>query len=175
VANFDDVLKKASPPTRALPLCLAGEVLEEIDELEQRLERTPAPTSLGDSTRREIAEAILAAQERMHESTVVFHLRAMPVRGEGGWTAFMIRQPERAQNESRETYQARLFPWYAELVSRTVVDPAMSVQQVEELADHLHGGAWNQLAAACMELNGGKLDVPNSEAASAMTRDSEPT
>jgi hypothetical protein len=174
MTSFDDVLKRASMPSRVLPLCLAGEILEEIDELERQLESAPAPSNLGDSAKREIAEAIVAAQERMRESTVEFHLRAMPVRGEDGWTAFAVRQPDRAENETRGAFLARIFPWHAELVSRTCTDPVMSVEQVGELCDVLHGGAWNALVSACLGLNGGKLDIPNSEAASALTRDSEP-
>jgi hypothetical protein len=173
--NFDDVLKLASPPSRVLPLCLSGEVLEEIDRLEAELESTPPPSNVSDDGRRRIAEAIRDAQERMRSSVVDFHLRAMPVRGEQGWMAMMARQPDRKENEAGEAYQARIFPWYAEVVSRTVTDPVMTPEQVEELVDRLHGATWTQLATACMNLNGGKLDIPNSEAASALTRDSEPT
>jgi len=170
--NFDDVLKLASLPLRVLPLCLAGEILEEIGELERRLEATPAPTNLSDGTRREIAEAIRDAQERMlRESTVEFHLRAMPVRE---WTAFLVRRPDRGEKEDPDAYQARVFPWYAELVARTCTDPSMSVEQVGQLCDVLHGAAWNELAGACFGLNAEKVDIPNSEAASALTRNSEP-
>jgi hypothetical protein len=172
MTSFDDVLKLASLPTRVLPLCLAGEILEEIDELERALEAAPPPSNLGDSTRREIAEAITAAQERMmRESTVEFHLRAMPTRE---WTAFVVRRPDRGEKEDPDAYQARVFPWYAELVSRTVTDPAMSIEQVGQLCDVLHGGAWNELAGACFGLNADKVNIPNSAAASALTRDSEP-
>jgi hypothetical protein len=110
----------------------------------------------------------------MRSSVVDFHLRAMPVRGEQGWMAMVARQPDRKENETFEAYQARIFLWHAEVVSRTVTDPKMTPEQVEELVERVHGATWTALAAACMSLNGGKVDIPNSAAASALTRDSEP-
>lgn len=173
MANFDDIKKRASLPTDTVALCLAGEMVEEIGRLEQQLADAKPPVSLGDaSPKRLIAEQIVALQEQMREATAEFHLRAMGARA---WTMFWSKLPDRADGESAEVWDARIFPFYAELVSRSCVDPEMSVEQVAELADLLHGSAWNRLARACMMLNNGTVDVPNSVAASELTEGSGQT
>lgn len=173
MANFDDIKKRASLPTATVALCLAGEMVEEIDGLEQQLLDAKPPTSLGDaSPKRVIAEQIVALQEQMREATVEFHLRAMGARG---WTLFWDTIPTRAEDDSPQTWDGKVFPFYAQLVSTSCVDPEMSVEQVTELADLLHGSAWNRLVRACMALNNGSVDVPNSVAASELTGTSEQT
>jgi hypothetical protein len=171
--DFDEVKKLASLPTRTVPLCLAGELVEEIEQLEQRLEEAKPATSLGEvSPKRAIAEQIVETQERMRDSTVDFRLRAM---GSRAWTKFWATLPTRKDDESAEGWGERVFPFYADLVARSCIDPVMSVEQVEELADMLHGRAWNRLAGECMALNMGDVDVPNSVAASDLIGTSEQT
>jgi hypothetical protein len=171
--NFDDVKKLASRPSRVVPLCLAGELVEQIDELERELVKAPEATSLAEgSPKRVIAEAIVGLQEQMREATVEFHLRALPARE---WSVFFADRPERKENESAEDWEPRIFAWQAEMVSRSSADPVMSVEQVGELVDLLHHRAWATLSTHAYLLNMGEVDVPNSEAASELTRDSEQT
>jgi hypothetical protein len=173
VTSFDDVKKLASLPTEVVPLCLAGDLMHQIAELEAALADAPAPTSLGEaSPKRLIAEAIVALQGQMHESTVDFALRAMPARK---WSALWIGRPERGEKESEEDWGERMFGFYADMVSRCCTDPVMSAAQVEELAEELHGSAWSKLVNACMRLNGEAVDVPNSAAASELIGSSEQT
>ena len=172
MTDFDQIRKLASLRTKTVSLCLSGEIVEEIDDLEARLESAPAAASMGDATRRELAEQIIDAQQRMQESVVAFHLRALPARE---WTKLNATQPTLAEGEAVAAWRERMWPWYFELISRSVTAPAMTVEQVGELADLLHYASFNELADACLILNGGRLDVPNSEAASALTRDSEQT
>lgn len=169
--EFGDVLKLATRKARTVYLCLAGEVLDEIDRLEHELASAPEPTSLGDTARRELTDAIEDANERMRQSTVAFRLKAMPPRE---WARLIAAQPDRDEQESRETYEERLFPWMAAIVAHTVVEPAMTADQVGELVDELHWGSWRQLYEQCFDVNGQKIDVPNSNAASAPTQSSGP-
>ncbi len=167
MANFDDIKKRASLPTETVPLCLAGELVEQIGRLEQQLADAKPPASLGEaSPRRVIAEQIVALQEQMKDATVDFHLRAMGARK---WAAFWSTFPQRSEGESGEDYNLRTFPFYADLVSRSCVDPELSAEQVDELVDLIHGSAWNRLANTCLTLNMGSVDVPNSVAASELT------
>lgn len=170
--NFDDIKKLATLPTRTVPLCLAGELVEEIAQLELQLAEAPPPTSLGDPGKRVIAEQIVETQERMRESTVDFRLRAM---GGRAWSKFWASMPTREEKESDDDWGERIFPFYADLVSRSCVDPVMSVEQVGELADVLHAQAWNRLVSSSLNLNMGEVDVPNSDAASELTGTSEQT
>jgi len=173
VSDFDEIKKRASLPTKILPLCLAGEVMEEIDDLERQLaEAKPSENLEERSPKLVIAEQIAEAQERMREATVDFHLRAMGART---WSAFYAGQPERRDGESGTEWDERIYPWYAELVSRSCTDPVMSVEQVAELVDLINGRSWAELTNTCFLLNAGKVDIPNSDAASALIRSSEQT
>lgn len=173
MANFDDVLKVASLPTRTVPLCLAGELLEQLEALERQLGEAKPATNLGEvPPKQAIAEQIVALQEQMRESTVEFHLRAL---GAKRFAAYWANRAERADGETDEAWAERSFADWADLVSRSCVDPAMSVDQVAELAEVLHARAWNDLANACLSLNMGEVDLPNSAAASVLTQISEQT
>ena len=171
--TFDDVKKLASRPTITVSLCLAGELVEEHARLEQLLEDAAPATSVGEvSPKRGIAEQIVALQEQMKEATVDFHLRALPSRQ---WGVLFADQPQRKEDESAQDWEPRWFGWQAAMVSATCVDPEMNADQLAELVDLLHYRAWVELATKAYVLNMGEIDLPNSEAASALTRDSEQT
>lgn len=171
--TFDDIKKLASRPTDTLPLCLAGELVEQHAQLERQLAAAKPAASVAEaSPKRAIAERIVALEEEMREATVDFHLRAWPSRE---WSTFFAGQPQRGENESAEEWEPRWFAWQAEMVSRTCVDPEMDVEQVGELVDLLHFRAWTELATKAYVLNMGEVDVPNSEAASALIGTSEQT
>lgn len=173
VTDFDAVRKLATLPTRTVSLCLAGELVDEIARLESQLAEAKPPTNLGDvSPRRVIAERIAELQGEMRESTVDFRLKALSARA---WATFWASLPTRKDNEPSREWDERVFPFYAEMVSRSCVDPPMTAEQVGELADLLHASAWNELASACMALNMGEVDIPNFDAASELTGDSEQT
>lgn len=176
MADFDAVLKLATLPTRTVSLCLAADLVDEIDRLETQLAEAKPPTSLGDvSPKRAIAEQIAELQERMRESMVGFRLRALPSHGPLTWPKLWAKHPVRKENESDDEWDDRLFPFYAEMVSVSCFDPVMSVEQVDELATLLHQRAWSKLVTGCMALNGEEVDIPNSAAASELIGNSEQT
>jgi hypothetical protein len=170
--NFDDVRKKTSLPTATVSLCLAGELVEHLEDLERQYAEAGAPENLGDDTKRRLREQIEAKRAEMLDATVDFRLRSMPARQ---WGLFWANYPVRADGEEEPAYQERLFPFYAEMVSRTVVEPAMSVEEVGEFYDSVGMTTWNALANECMRLNNRKVDIPNSVAVSDLTGPSEQT
>lgn len=176
MASFDDVIKLATLATRTVPLCLAGELVDEIAQLELQLAEAVPPTNLGDaSPKRLIAERIIALQERMQESTRGFALRAFPSHGPDSWSKFWAKMPTRGEKEPADEWDDRIFPFYAELVSRSCFDPLMTVDQVTLLAESLHNRSWSDLVNGCLNLNMSELDIPNSVAASELTGSSEQT
>lgn len=171
--NFDDIKARASLPTRTVSLCLAGQLVDEIAKLELDWANAAPPTNIGEaSPKRLIAEQIKAKQEEMRSATVEFHLRALGARA---WTTFWATMPERVEGQSDEGRADAVFPFYADMVSRVCSEPAMTVAQVEELSELLHQRSWNVLVGACMAINTGDIDIPNSDAASELSLDSEPT
>lgn len=173
MATFDDIRKLASRRTITVPLCLAGELGDEYEQLEAQLADVKPATNLADaSPRRAIAEQLQAIREQMVEATVDFHLRAFSPRA---WGIFWNSKPERADGESAEAWDGRIFPFWCELVSRSCVDPEMEPGQVAELAEELNSGSWTRLVNQCILLNHREVDVPNSVAASDLTGNSEQT
>lgn len=171
--NFSEVKKLASLPTRTVSLCLAGELVEQISDLERQLADAKPATSIGEaSPKRVIEEKIAALRAEMAESTEPFKLHAMGARK---WSKFWAGMPERQENESGEDWDERAFPFYASLVAKSCVAPVMTVEEVGELADLLSGGSWNQLVLACLALNNGAIDIPNSGAVSDLIGTSEQT
>ena len=171
--DFDDIRKLASLPTDTVALCLAGELVGEIAELERQLADAQPATSVGEaSPRRVIAERIAELQEQMRESTVDFRLRAFPSLE---WSDFYATMPAAAEAEPIAAYVARIRPFQAELLARSCLDPAMTVEQATELGTLVHGTAWNRLIGACFALNSQEVDIPNFDAASVLTETSEQT
>lgn len=171
--SFDDIRKLASRRTVTVPLCLAGELADEYEQLEAQLADVKPATSLEDaSPRRAIVERLDDIRERMVAATVDFHLRAYSPRA---WGIFWDSKPERADGETAEAWDERIFPFWCELVSTSCVDPEMEPGQVAELAEDLNSGAWTRLVNECIGLNYKAVDVPNSAAASAPSPDSEQT
>lgn len=162
--TFDEVRKLASLPIRVVPLCLAGELVEEIAQLERQLADTKPPTSIGEaSPQRIIVEQIADLREQMRESTVDFRLRAMTARA---FTRFWASLPARGEKETGEDFSDRIFPFYADFIAQSCENPQMTVEQVGELVDLLHAKAWSDLLTAALNLNGRVVDIPNFEAAS---------
>jgi hypothetical protein len=170
--NFDDLKKRASLATRVVSLCLAGELVEQITVLERQLSATKTATSLEGTGRPQLVEQIEALREEMRESTVDFRLRALGARP---WGLFYAAMPTRKEGESDEDWEPRNFEWQADMVSRTCVDPVMTVEQVGELVELLHLRSWTELASEAFMVNMGGLDIPNSAAVSDLTGDSEQT
>lgn len=174
MTDFETIKSRATLPTRIVSLCLAGELVEEIRQLEQELANAKPPANLGEvPPKRVIAEKIAAAQERMRESTQDFHLRALGARK---WSKFWATMPVRAEGETADVWDERVFPFYAEMVALCCAAPVLSIEEVTELAeDVLHSSAWNRLANSCLALNMGEVDIPNSAAASELIGTSEQT
>ena len=149
----------ASLPEETLPLCLAGNLVGELADLQrQRAEAGPA-TSIGErSPAAVIDEQICELAERMKAATVVFRLRAMDGKK---WDTLYATLPTRGKDETDEVWQPRLFVWVAQMVSLTCVDPVMTPEQVGDLVDRLHGLAWARLSNKCWGLNQGEVEVPN--------------
>lgn len=167
MTTFDEILARTSLPTDVVRLCLDGAAMAEIRELERQLAgAATVPTSLAERAPASvIAEQIEQLREAMRGSEVEITLRAIPARE---WTPLYASAPDQKQGEASDAFAQRWFTWMAELVSRTVVDPAMTPEQVGQLVDRLPAASWVLLSDAAWLLNTGKVAVPFSAAASAM-------
>ena len=109
MTDFDAVKKLATLPTRTVSLCLAGELVDEIAQLEVQLAEVKPATNLGDvSPKRAILEAMEDIRARMREATVEFRLQALRARP---WALFYAAMPTRKENEADEDWEPRNFAW----------------------------------------------------------------
>lgn len=174
MTTFDEILARVSLPRDSVSLCLDGAAMARIRELERQLQGAAVmPTSLAErSPASVIAEQIEQLREEMRGTEVEFELQAIPARD---WTPIYAALPDRGKDESAETFSTRWFAWMAEMVSRTVVEPVMTVEQVGQLVDRLPAASWSLLSEAAWSLNTGKVAVPFSAAGYATTSASAET
>lgn len=173
MASFDEILAKAAPPELVVPLIVGGSQLNRIRELERELANAPAPTSLADrNPATAIGEQIAELQQEMLGTEVKFHLRAMPGRA---WNRLQVARPLPQKDEPEGAFAERTFVWTCALLAATCVDPVMTADQAEALAERLSGGAWDTLTNSAFTLNAGTVSVPFSPAAFAWTQSSAET
>jgi hypothetical protein len=173
VPTFEEVMALVALPEDTLLLCLAGDVMAEIADLQRQLDEAPPASNIGERSPAAILqERIAEAAERMRASEVPFKLRAIDGKA---WGPFDAVKPLPVKDEPDEVYQARLYPWITEMVSRTCIDPVMSPEQVDQLVLALPPMSWARLQNACWVLNAGPVEVPNFVAVSAQTMVSDET
>jgi hypothetical protein len=173
MTTFEQVMALATLPETRLPLCLDAKLQGELDVLLVQLGEAGPAASLGErSPASLIQERIDGVVQRMRDAEVTFVIRALSGRE---WTRLWLVRPERDKDEPAEAYGERLFPWYAQMLSKCCVEPAMTAEQVGLLVDKLHPSAWNALANACMEQNDVEVKVPNFAAVSEVTPNSQTT
>lgn len=171
--TFDEIMAVVALPEDTVPVCLAANLQNQIAELQRQRADAPAASNVGErSPAAVLDERITEVTERMKASTVNFKLRAIPGRE---WEPLWLSRPDRAEGEADKDFGFRHFPWAAEVVARTCVDPVMSAEQVGELVDRLHGYTWATLQNACFVLNMGKVEVPNFASVSPQTPTSDGT
>ena len=172
--TFDEVMALAAPPQDTVSLCLAGDLLAELHDLQRRLPTAPAlAASLAErSPAAAIEDQIADVRQRMQAATVTFRLQRIHPRA---WTTFYAGRPMRdLVEESEDAWNDRWFDWLTDLVARTCIDPVMTAEQVATLVDQLNAESWSELSEAAWALNTGKVSVPFSVAVSATTQNSGP-
>jgi hypothetical protein len=151
-------------------LCLAGHLLAQWRDLERRLAEAAVPKSLGErSEAGVIAEQMESLRTQMRDAEHAFLLRAMPPQD---WAAFYSTKPVRGRDEDADTWRNRWFAWLCDLVSRCAIEPEMTADQVAQLCDVLSGEQWDELTDCAWNLNGERVSIPFSAAASALIQHS---
>lgn len=160
--DIAEILTKARPREHSVTLCLAGDVAAEVDRLEAELRAVGQwqPGSIADEDpRRELAERIQAAREKMRDAEVTFTFRALGARA---WSDLVAQHPSQNKDEA----------WDAEtlapaLVAASAIDPVMTREQVDELFEALNQAQRDELVGAAWSVNGEATSVPFSLLASA--------
>lgn len=170
--DIESIIDETEPAEIACTICVKGNLRSEYDRLSAQLDALPdLVTNLaGNTAARRIAENMADLEERMRAYSRTFVLRAVTPRRK--WRNLLARRPVKSPGLDDEQYADVYHPWLCEIVARSAVDPEMTAEQVERLADKLSDGDWQKLANAAWRVNDDSRDIPFSAAASVMTRSS---
>lgn len=161
--SFEDVKAKARPRETEVTLCLAGDVAVQADRLAEQLELAAAhaPSSLADvDPRRELQAELDKVHKAMRDSEVVFRFRAL---GRVAYSDLLAAHPARPGTDDG-AWNVDTYPHA--LIAATCLEPAMTVEQVEQLDELLNQRQRNELFDAAWRAQVGETRVPSSRAAS---------
>lgn len=182
VKNFADMLGTAKLPERTVPICLRGDLVAEFEDLERELE--DAEKDRGNSfdagaASAELADRMEALREEMKEQTYTFRVRALSRRA---YRALVAEHPPRkaaAADGTEKVDEADGFGFNADtffeaLLRVALVDPELSSKEFDGLLDRLTDRQFDELAGSAWLLNRTEVDIPFSQAASKLTRNTSP-
>ncbi|MGW4803006.1 hypothetical protein [Kitasatospora sp. NPDC004272] len=141
------IIKGARRREKTVPLCLAGDLVGEYEELERQLSDVAALVgdSLAGSPRVSIAERMEELRAQMAEHLVLFRFRALDPRS---WSDLLADHPGTAPED---VFDLETFGPAA--IAACAIDPAMSVAEFGELAEQLSTGQQRELMEAVWEIN----------------------
>lgn len=165
--NIEDILKRAKPREKSVWICVAGDLLSEVDRLERELREVGegwSPDSLASSDPREkIAKRIKTVREAMKKAEVEFKFRAI---GDRAWSDLVAAHPPKKQGAGGQTmaWDPETFP--RALVSASAVDPVMTPEQLDALFELLNEGQRTEMFECAYAVNTEATSIPFSVTAS---------
>jgi hypothetical protein len=151
VPDISALLAGAKPREGEVPLCLAGDLVGEVERLQGELAHVGdgwVSTSMADADPRvELVKQIEAVREEMRAASVTFRLRAL---GHRAFSNLVAAHPA-AQVDGGVAYDAATF--LPALVAACCVDPVMTVDQVRQLLDVVNDGQARELFGAALAVN----------------------
>lgn len=163
------ILAAARRAEKTVELCLRGDLVAEVEDLERQLRDASAPTDrlIGNAEGRKIARQIEDLQREMRDHTIVLRLRALSRRE---FQQFVAEHPPRKGNEEDERAGVNVETYFDDLIKVCTVEPELTDEQWETLFDAVNTRQWNDLRSAAIDLNTDRVSVPFSAAASLLIR-----
>lgn len=166
--DIQQLLDSARLPEKDVPLCLRGDLLAEWDAASAALAEAQRQAQVEDSLDAGgpvpgLMERVEAIREQMAQSSVTFRLRAVSRRR---WTALYAEHPPRDGDKTDALTGFNRDTFYDALTYECIVEPKITPQQWERLADNLSSAQFDTLAEAAWTVNRRDVDVPFSLAAS---------
>lgn len=181
--NFKTMLAEAHLPEKTVEVCLRGDLVAELEELERLLEDAEEQRDRSNSldagtSTAELAGKIEALQAEMKEASYAFRLRALPRRD---FRALSAEHPPRLVTDAEsqpasakldDIFQVNYDTFFDALVKRSIVDPQLSAVDYTDLESKLTDNQFEDLALAAWRLNKADVNIPFSSAASRISRSS---
>lgn len=164
-----ELLKAAKLPERSVSICLRGDLVADIEELDRRLKQAIEDRKtngrLGTKTDAEgLAEQVEAKRAEMREYTVSFRLRALK---SAAWRELTAKY---RKGEGGIDLMALM----GEALPASVIEPDdLDAEDWETLNENTAPAELGKLIDAVWELNMQGVDVPKSRYASALIRKSD--
>jgi hypothetical protein len=171
-----EILSQVKRPEKTVPICLAGDLQAEFEDLERDLQvardTQPGEGTLaggGNPLATTLAQQIMELRERMREHTRVFRFRGLPRKE---FSDLVAEHPPNDEDKDGgadvdwETFAVAL-------VAACCVEPEMTKEEAGQLADALTQAQWDSLFTAAYSVNKRDVDVPFSFAASAVLQNSK--
>ncbi|MBM9621031.1 hypothetical protein [Streptomyces zhihengii] len=165
--NIEEILKRAKPRQKSVWICVAGDLLSEVDRLERELREVGegwSPDSLASCDPREkIAKRIKTVREAMKKAEVEFVFRSI---GDRAWSDLVAAHPPKKQGPGGQqlAWDPDTFP--RALVSASAVDPVMTPEQLDELFEVLNEGQRSEMFDCAYAVNTEATSIPFSVTAS---------
>jgi hypothetical protein len=178
--DFKDKAKNAKPHTRTVEICLRGDLVGEIEQLDRELvaaEKVPS-TGMEDGARlRELAERIEALREEMaaEDANHTFVLHALPG---SKYRALKAAHPARTDEDGKTIAEdlivgANVDTFAEPLLRACCADPVLD-DETWAIVEGLSDRQYDDLVDAALMVNRGLVNVPFSRAASRVMRNTEP-
>lgn len=172
--DLDTQLDEASLPEKTVEVCLRGDLVAQVEDLERELRdlRTNTETMADQGRARKVAERIEAARAEMSAKAIVFRFRGLD---RHGWAQLLTDCPPRDGVATDKALGYNPETFYPALIRRCLVEPQVTDEQWERLDARLSSGQFDSLADTALAVSRRKVDVPFSFAASATLRSSAET
>lgn len=172
--SLDDLIDAAELPGRVVSVCLRGDLVAQIEDLDAQLvEKRKLGQTLADAgDARLLAEQIEQLRAEMQRHSVQFHLRGL-TRPEK--QALEAKHPPRDGNDNDKAMGFNEETFYVPLIRACLVEPEISDAQWAKLEPRLSDGQIEELARAAWHVTTGAVRVPFSSAAFKTLRRSEET
>ena len=153
--NVDELLDAAKPQTRTVPVCLDGTIAEPLEDLRARwaaLASAGGDTLAPSPELAEVKAQIKALEDKADAATK--HIVVQSIGGRA-WRKLVAEHPP---TDPQYLWDLDTFPPAA--VAACCVDPQLTVEQAERLADVLTDGQWDKLYKTVLLVNRGDDLIP---------------
>jgi hypothetical protein len=161
--DISEILKRAKRRQKSVFLCLAGDLVAELESLERQLADAGSDTWRPDSLASEdprtvLAKKVGAARGKVRKSYTEFKFQSL---GDRAFSDLIAAHPPQ---EKGQAWDPATFP--KALVSASSIDPVMSPEQVAELFEILNDGQRSELCHGAYDVNAEAPGIPFSLSAS---------
>lgn len=173
VVDLRTRLQNAKPPQRSVRICLRGDLIGRIEDLDEQIynldqERKAVGDDRlsGNATAVKLAAELKKVREEAEAESVVFTFHALP---KGQYADLKAKSPGK---DGKEVDHSALF---AKVIPLSIIEPEVDSETLDKFLDGLTEGQYDSIVSAVHFLNEGGGDLPFSRNASRALHKSDET